>query len=731
MAAALDEDTAQTLASGRDSLGAILGTVQTELQKVFMLFVVVFLGTFFALRMAIWDWLKAITYANMDPDVADRSEIIVTTPFEVILLQAKIGILLGILACLPAIVYLSRRELMDRGRWPEFDMSRSRMVGVGVLSLGLFIGGLVYAYWLFFPIMFDFLATQAINVGVEPTYGIVDWTEFLILLTLSFGLAAQLPLVMTGLSYAGIVEYETFRDKWKWAILGIFAFGALFSPPDPFTQVMWAAPLILLYGVSLALSKVATNMRRAGQADIPTGPADDPRIMGAVVVLVGLVGTALGIAAVEFGILEMLYHDIRPNLPGIIRPEEPLGLHAWVGEHGLFGLLAVGVGVGFGAIGLLAIVYLIDVLRRPVRAPIGGMGPHDIEVERMTVEQIERLPDEVFEAMDEDTALNHARDAISEDKPDLAETLFERFDAVHSDEDADAADATTVDESDDEAGVIEETTTGVLGAFSEERDSEEIGGYIDDFRFIADSLKSRLLHMFAVFTIVLAVLFTFLYQGGLGVIRQDFIDRMPDAVQPEDVAVIALHPVEVLIFIVKVSTLAGILAVVPLLLYYAWPAMAQLGWVAGKRNVVIQWSVGALVALLAGSLLGYFIIAPAIFSYLVYDAIQAGMIISYRINSFAWLIIFTTVGIGLLALIPFTMWMLYRGGVASYAGMRDRWREVTIAAFAFAGMFTPAGVLTMFLVGIPVMIFYWVGLAGLWIVTLGGRRGRRPSPEPA
>ncbi len=49
---------------------------------------------------------------------------------------------------------------------------------------------------------------------------------------------------MTGLSYAEIVPYELFRDKWRHAIVGIFAFGALFTPPDPFTQIMWAVPLV-------------------------------------------------------------------------------------------------------------------------------------------------------------------------------------------------------------------------------------------------------------------------------------------------------------------------------------------------------------------------------------------------------------------------------------------------------------------------------------------------------
>ena len=728
MSSALGDDNARALASGRDSIGALLSTAQTELQKVFIVFVIGFIGTFYALRVAVWDWLKWVTVTNMDARVVERHEIIVTTPFEVILLQAKIGIMIGILISIPFLVWLSRSELKDRGRWPDLDISRGRMIGLGVISISLFVGGLVYAYYLFFPIMFDFLATQAINVGVEPTYGIVDWTEFLILLTISFGLAAQLPLAMTLFSYAGIISYETFRDKWKYAVLAIFAFGALFSPPDPFTQIMWAAPLIALYVFSLALAKLATNVRRAGVAGSDMGPGGGMKRLLLAALLLGVIAAVAGWYAIEDGILDTLYYDVRPALPGYIRPVEPIGAGELVATHGTLGSALLGIVVGVGVLGIIAVAYIIYILRRPVHPPLHPDDPTEVNLDLLNVDRIDALPADVFEAMDESDAVSYAQTALDDDNPEKAELIFRRFDAI--DAEAEAAES-AADPDEAEAGLLEDTATGVASAFSDERDKEDIGGYIHDIKFVVDSLKSRMLHMFIVFGIVLAGVFTFLYQGGLGYIKEDFISRMPDAVQPEEVAVIALHPVEVLIFIVKVSTIAAVLAVVPMILFYAWPAMAKLGWVADKRNVVIKWSVGSLIALAGGTMLGYFVIAPGLMSYLVYDALEAGMIISYRINSFAWLIIFTTVGIGLLALIPYTMWMFYIGGIATYAGMRDRWREVTIAAFAFAGMFTPASVLTMFIVGIPVMLFYWVGLAGLWVVTLGGRRGRRVTPKPA
>jgi sec-independent protein translocase protein TatC len=97
------------------------------------------------------------------------------------------------------------------------------------------------------------------------------------------------------------------------------------------------------------------------------------------------------------------------------------------------------------------------------------------------------------------------------------------------------------------------------------------------------------------------------------------------------------------------------------------------------------------------------------------------MIIAYRITNFFWLIVFTTAGIGVLADIPVLMVLLNTAGV-SYRTMRHRWREITVGILAFAAVFTPAGITTMFLVTVPLLVAYSVGIGVLYVLTLGGRR---------
>jgi len=237
----------------------MLSAAQTQLKKVFLVFVTGMLLTIWGLRAFIWDRLREdLVYNRMDVTTAEATDIIVVTPFDVILLQVKIGLIVGGMVALPMIVYYSRDALRERGHWPD-HIARWKIALVVIASLLLFLGGAAYGYLLFFPVAFDFLANNAAMAGFEPTYSIVKWAQFIILLTISFGLAAQLPLAMSALAYAEIVPYETWRDYWKHAIVGMYALGALFTPPDPLTQLMWATPLVALYAFSLGVTNTTTS----------------------------------------------------------------------------------------------------------------------------------------------------------------------------------------------------------------------------------------------------------------------------------------------------------------------------------------------------------------------------------------------------------------------------------------------------------------------------------------
>ncbi|NHN60430.1 MULTISPECIES: twin-arginine translocase subunit TatC [Halorussus] len=748
----VDEDTARAVNSGRETVGAMLSTAQAHLQKVFIVFVVGFIASFYALRAVGWPFLKNVTKAQMNPDIAENVVIIAVTPFDVILLQAKIGAVAGIVLALPVLLYYSRDSLRQRSWYPNGRIARWKIAVIALLALALFAGGMLYGYGVFFPVMFEFLARNAINAGFSPRYSIVKWTEFIAFLSLSFGLAAELPLAMSGLGYTGIVPYETFRDKWRYAIMGIFVFGAVASPPDPFTQIMWATPLILLYGFSLYLTKVVVTLKRGSERLSFAGVVWDNgiRIFGVAALAFLVVRLFLTRAGVEAVNAELPAKYALPTVG------EALGLPR-----------ADAVLVASGAVALVAFVvaflyYLTRALDEAASAAMaaGGVGasptapsagaPGNIDLANLDAGAVRAAPPEIFVDMSEEEAVGFAREAMDDDDPEKAQAILDRYDELNPEDEADdeaaaeeaagaaadaeAGDATTDEEvleteAEESGNVFESTAAGMANAFTEEETTEDdIGGWYYDIRFIVESLTSKMVYLVAVFMAVLASVFFFLYRGGIGAIREDFLSRLPAEVRPDVgsgetvLNIVPLHPVEVLVFEVKISTLLAAVAVLPLLLYWSWPALKERGIASGDRRVFALWTGVIALGLVGGSALGYTVVAPSVISWLVADAVRAEMIISYRVSNFFWLVFFTTAGIGLLADVPLSMWLFDRGGIVSFDAMKDRWREVTIAVFAVAGLVTPDSLYTMFLLAIPISLSYLVGLAGLWVVTLGGRR---------
>jgi Tat protein translocase TatC len=995
VSSALDEDVVRTVDSGRETLGAMIGAAQSHLRKVFIVFVVGLIGTIYALQEFIWAQMKADLNAN--PDI----QIVAVTPFDVILLQVKIGLVVGALLSLPLLVYYARQPLRERGLWvpDRLEVSVGGYVALALVSLGLLVGGIAYAYFLFFPLMLDFLASNATSAGFEPTYSIVMWAQFIFLLSVSFGLAAQLPLVMSGLSYTDVVPYETFRDKWRYAVIGIFAFGALFSPPDPFTQIMWAVPLLFLYGLSLGLARVVTTARvsseaigvktlarrrwnllvgafavvaggtyllgqalYAGRFDATLQRLPDPVRPGLFArdLLFGLpvdgvlavVGVLLGLLAAGAAVVVLLFTELE-ELPS---PEERRRGRAHAGPASTGAPAALDVGAldvhGVRAAPIEPFVEMtedealalareamddddpdkaealldrFDEAQAMVAATPEANGataaaanrvnedgeledaeaaepatpnpapedPADVEIVGLTASGVRNAPDEVFAEMTEDEAVDHAQQAMEAGNAEKAEAIFDRFDAVQEriraegptgtwGESAEgygavlrlgasrvdwrgrlggvwnllavlavlvgggvylgvsqgvvplppalsdlagptvlgaalgvlagvlvaglatgalaalwsyraATDPTAVDfaalsveevrdapfdaffgtlegdverdaeelirrgESEkaralfdryeeveaerestetrrrasrgaSEGGVFSRTGAGMVGAFADDEvDDDDIGGYYYDLAFIFDSITSKTFWLVGWFMAVLALTFVTLYQGGIGVLKNQFYARLPASVQPESVQLVTLHPVEALIFEIKVSTIIAAVATLPLLLYYVWPALKERGFASGDRNVLVTWAGTLFGGLLVGSVVGFLFVAPTIISWLAADVVQNEMLIRYRINNFGWLVFFTTVGVGLMLDIPLSMWLFHRGGLVPYRSMKARWREVTIAVLAVAALASPKGIFTMFLLGVPIMACYGLGLAILRLyVAVSGDEGRPP-----
>ncbi len=118
------------------------------------------------------------------------------------------------------------------------------------VSFLAFITGVLFGYFLLIPFGLQFLI-KILGPNIQPIITMSQYISLVSLLTFALGIVFQLPLIMLFISKIGMLKAEDFI-KWRlYSILIIFVLAAVITPPDPFTQVMTALPMIALYEVGI------------------------------------------------------------------------------------------------------------------------------------------------------------------------------------------------------------------------------------------------------------------------------------------------------------------------------------------------------------------------------------------------------------------------------------------------------------------------------------------------
>ena len=122
-------------------------------------------------------------------------------------------------------------------------------------SIILFVGGALFAFYVVFKFVLDFLFSFNAQMGIDPDPRINEYLGFVMMLPLGFGIAFQLPLVMLFVHRIGLVSIETYLHHWRIAVVIICVISMLCTPTDPISMILMAIPLLFLYFGGIGLCK--------------------------------------------------------------------------------------------------------------------------------------------------------------------------------------------------------------------------------------------------------------------------------------------------------------------------------------------------------------------------------------------------------------------------------------------------------------------------------------------
>jgi sec-independent protein translocase protein TatC len=173
------------------------------------------------------------------------------TPIESFMTRLSIAFYVGVFLALPVILYQALMFVM-----PALKPHERRVVLGGLVSSSvLTIAGLSVAYLAILPIVFPVLESLAPD-SVAANYQYEKYVNFVFKFLIAFAVGFQFPIIMVSLVHLGIVPVRFFVKNAKYVLVIILIVSALFTPPDPTTQIMMAVPLFCLYVLSLGVAYV-------------------------------------------------------------------------------------------------------------------------------------------------------------------------------------------------------------------------------------------------------------------------------------------------------------------------------------------------------------------------------------------------------------------------------------------------------------------------------------------
>lgn len=198
------------------------------------------------------------------PYLPKGQKLVYTHPTDSFMIYVTLSIVLGVVVASPVVVYQAWAFLS-----PALHQNEKKLVvPVAIGAAGLFLCGVSLSYFGVLPLALQWLLNFQ-SASLQPMISVHEYFDFLFTMSLAFGIAFELPIVILVLTALGFVSPMFLRKYRRHAIVLCVFVGAFLTPGDlVWTTLAMAVPLYVLYELSIVLSTVVYRRQHKGEDDV-------------------------------------------------------------------------------------------------------------------------------------------------------------------------------------------------------------------------------------------------------------------------------------------------------------------------------------------------------------------------------------------------------------------------------------------------------------------------------